>query len=681
MFLMAPAFAHRLPASRVWALWCAALLISLVAACDDADVGSDPGSDPPDVLEDAGEDADPGDTEDVDDTEELPPEEGWRPLFDPEGEGFYRIPWPLDSRRQADGRLLLEDFPLAQRQGLVRSYRRELEANARGFSTMPVVYIAFEDQVGPPPSLFPTPAESLTSSSPLLLMALDGDRCGERVPIETVRQENERDQFLPRHTLMSAPVPGFLLEPSSTYAFVMRQAFSEDIKRPALLDALLSDTPGEAPDIHDAFAPLRACWDSLGESREDIVMATVFTTDDPIAETIRLRAEVLDTERTAAPALTEWEEAPDRLQSPDWTAWLGTYETPMFQRGDTPYTNSGGGLEFDEQGRPILQRWEEVPFSVAVPEGDGPFPVLLWSDGTGATRTSHLFGSVFRAMIREGFVVVAFDAQFHGERSRRASPGATDDLSTFNYFNPEAGRTNFRQQLADTVYFLRVIRELLPTLEDLPELDTTRIVFGGQSQGSLVGAMLAGVEDGIEAYALNGVGSYLSLTIMDRKDPIDIAQTIATVLNIRGGGLSRFHPVVQLAQLGSDPVDPGNYARFYAGSEAMPEGVHMLTVNGLSDDAVPYRCADALAISGRLAPLAPAGWDADPEGVWDLTPEASPVAGNRTALSGRSLTHATVMDANQGHFTIFRSEPAREAFIRFLVLARDGDVPEVRLGQ
>ena len=62
------------------------------------------------------------------------------------------------------------------------------------------------------------------------------------------------------------------------------------------------------------------------------------------------------------------------------------------------------------------------------------------------------------------------------------------------------------QQVAETSYFVRVIREQLANIEGVPEADHAHLVYGGQSQ-------VAGgrdprlVSDQFDAYALNGVSS------------------------------------------------------------------------------------------------------------------------------------------------------------------------------
>ena len=67
--------------------------------------------------------------------------------FDPNGVGFYRLPWPSDARLTPRGTPDLSDFP--DRRRLLDTTAAEIEANVRGFATMPVAYFVLSSPVGP----------------------------------------------------------------------------------------------------------------------------------------------------------------------------------------------------------------------------------------------------------------------------------------------------------------------------------------------------------------------------------------------------------------------------------------------------------------------------------------------------------------------------------------------------
>ncbi|MBT3224656.1 MAG: hypothetical protein HN348_36785, partial [Proteobacteria bacterium] len=222
---------------------------------------------------------------------------------------------------------------------------------------------------------------------------------------------------------------------------------------------------------------------------------------------------------------------------------------------------------------------------------------------------------------------------------------------------------------------IRVIREATVDLDDLPDLDTSRLIYGGQSQGALVGAMAAGVETEIAAYALNGIGGYLSITVVERKDPVDINQQLTFLLGL-DKALDRFHPVVALAQLGSDVTDPLSYAQRWRGWTEHPGGNNILLINGRNDTTTPTRSVNSITIAGDVTPVDQGGWDVDTFDLWDVEAQSLPISGNTSAVNGDKLTIATILDAKEGHYTIYNNEWARQLAVSFWTTGATS-VPEI----
>jgi hypothetical protein len=607
------------------------------------------------------------DSGDADASPDLPPITGaLMPRFETQGEEFFRLPWPSDYRAGAEGALRLDDFPNAT--GLLRTYVRTVAAEVRHFSTMPVVYVALDDAPGA--ESLPSAAATLSAASPVQLLDVGSASCGQRLPVE-VRFEVEGDEYRDPHMLMVAPVPGFPLAPSRPYALVVTRSFGREsglvTDRPAGFEGVLEGTHADGA-LVATHAPLADCLAAAGLRADDIAVATVFTTQDPTVELRRVRARVVDPSRTPSPVVSGWRYDDAHSRVARYLTYTGTFSTPIFQRGTTPYGGSGGGFRFDDDGEPIVQRQEDVPFVVTWPTNvSPPFRVLIWSDGTGASLTHHISGEPVRSALSAGFAVATFQPQFHGTRSGNVNT----ELMTFNVANAEAFRTNFRQQAVDTAYFVRLVRETLPTLADVPLLDTSVLVYGGHSQGAIVGALVAGVETELSAYVLNGVGAYLSITAVEREDPFDFNEAIRTVMGI-SGTLDRFHPVIALVQLGGDVSDPINYARYWRGFEGHRQGASLYLINGQLDDTTPVTSVNAMTISAGAVPLAGRGWDVDPFDVWDLVPASLPLSGNTQALDGTPLTIATFLSATHGHYTIYQLAEARELALNFWQTALTG---------
>lgn len=590
------------------------------------------------------------------------------PRFDLGADDFYRMPWPSDYRTEADGRLILDDFPRVGT-ALLDTYINGIVEEVRGFATMPVIFVNFDQHPGV--ESFPRPTETLSVDSPVQLFDVSTEGCGTRVPID-VRFETDGDDYRDPNTLIAAPLPGYALHPARPYALVVLRTFGNQngfqAIQPAEFEGVIEGDHTDA-DLVNAYAPLGLCLEGAGLTPEDIAVATVFTTQETTDELRLVRAVVIDPEQTQTPVIRDWELSEEATREARYRTYTGIYDTPMYQRGTTPYTVAGGGMRFDESGEPIFQRWEAVRMAVTYPtQGQPPYPLIIWMDGTGADLLSHVTGKPVRDAINAGFAVATFLPQFHGDRS---GPAANPELHTFNFTNPEAFRSNLRQQVVDVAYYIRVVREALDGLEGHVALDTDTLLYGGHSQGAIVGAIVAGVETEFDAYMLNGVGAYLSITAVEREDPIDINQLIRNLLGIPGI-LDRFHPVIALIQTGGEASDPINYARYWRGWPGHESGNSLFLINGQLDHTTPETSINAMTIAGDVTPIADPGWNVDPYGLTGLTPLTLPIQGNSTALDGSPLTIATYLSNSTGHFTIYDLRDPRVMAIQFWVSALAG---------
>ncbi|MCA9545277.1 MAG: hypothetical protein KC613_12825, partial [Myxococcales bacterium] len=437
---------------------------------------------------------------------------------------------------------------------------------------------------------------------------------------------------------------------------------------------------GDGSRVAASLEPLRACWALLGRDNAEVAVATVFTPHDPVAELRLLRDAAMDPALPTRAPLAFGRDGAWSRRRLNIETWSGLVEMPMFQDGETPYTSAGGAFVFDAQGQPVVQRWEPVPFMLAWrPDLEGApaeRPVLVFQDGTGWDRWSHLRGGFMGEILDQGFVIASFMPQFHGGR---AGFEGDPELPSFNFLNPPAGRSNFRQQAAENSFFSRVIREQLAGTEGVPALATERLVYGGHSQGALAGALTAAVESSYAGYVFNGLSSYLTLTILERDDIIDFELLIRGLVGA-DQPLDLFSPALQLMQLGSEAVDPHNFARLWRGDVHNPAGNHVFVTNGFADDTTTPRGMDHLTLSAKLPVFDAPGWDIDPLGVGRPEAVRPPVQGNAVALDGRPLTLATYLDPVQGHGTIYRVAALREMALGFWREALAGGVPTLQAG-
>ncbi len=380
-------------------------LLFLTLGCDDEPASAAPA---PEATVDAGltdsaaPDTAPIDARlpDMEVSDAEPP--GLRPRFDPAGDGFYDTPWPSDARLTAAGTPDLSLFP-AQGAAFL-AIVEEIEAHVRGFATMPVAWFAFDEPLTD--VRLPSPLESMAADAPIQLLAL-GDACGERIPIEaSVRTEDTR--YVAANTLQVKNTVGTVLEPGRPYAVVVLDRFGvaePAVARQAFVDVWAGDGSAWAASL----APLRDCIAEAGIAPEQIAIATVFTPQDPVAELQAMRDVVMDPTLETRPPLTVERDAAWSRRRLALTTFSGLVEMPVFQDGEPPYLNEGGALVFDADGVPLIQRWEPVPFAVAMRDfaepPDGPRPALVFIDGTGWNPWGHLRSRWLREILDAGFVV------------------------------------------------------------------------------------------------------------------------------------------------------------------------------------------------------------------------------------------------------------------------------------
>lgn len=584
------------------------------------------------------------------------------PRYTPGDSDFFRMPWPSDHRTHSDKTADLGDFPMSD-QFLISRVRATIEHHVRGFSTAPVIYLQL-DQAPGVASLI-EPKHTLDTRAPIQLIDVSPEGCGTRTPLH-LAFDAKGNKMVPPNTLAATVAEGFALRPDTPYAFVMLKTFGRqsghDTLRPEAFDAVMR---GEGdPAIGESLAPLWSCAETAKLNRDEIAVASVFTTQDPTAELAALQAFVSDPTNLPSPELVE---AAVGLDNSAHTL-TGSFSVPMFMTGESPYL-TGGRFEFDSQRRPVVQRHEEVPFIFVRPEGEGPFPVMFWMPGTGHDEWDFLAYEHIQKLLDQGVAVFSFSPQFHGSR---ATPGSDPSTSTFNVVNPEAMRSVLRQQAVEVSVAVRFVRETLAGHVLLDGVDTEALVYGGHSQGALVGAMVAGVDPNFRGYMLSGGASHLSTTITYRDDEDPCINEFLQQLLDLDEPVDPFHPAVQLAQLAGDVADPHNYAHLWSGTPTRPQGANVLLIEGYHDHTTAPSGMAFFVIAGDAAPVAPAGWNIDPYELWDREPEPSPIQGNRVDSQGNPHTVAAFLDRGAGHFSLFDNPKANQLAVDFIVSATTG---------
>jgi len=629
-------------------------------------------------------------------------------------ESFWDLPWPNDSRRLDNGNLALQGFPNPGDSPIFDRYISFGEEVMTGFGTNAPAYMRFDGEARLPEWTEEAIEQSAACEGPVRILDVDpvSPAYGTCLPARwAFVPGNTADPFLAQNLAVVAPYWGFPLRGGGIYAVYLVDVELGDgfVMGSAALQALLAGA-GDAA-LQPAYQPfadyLQADALAAGMAGEEPVLAegddelpegldlrwiahaTVFTTEDP-TDDLRVLSEYVQNGpidvRWDGDIVTLDEEHPQ--YQAEYEILEGTYYAPNFQRGEVPYNTEGGGFEFDGDGTPVVQLDELIPFAIGMPkpsfeQPEEGWPVIIHAHGTTGDRWSHIAdgrglgpGSL---SANRGFLSVGIPQPFHGDRWPEDGEG-TLSLLSFNFTNPEAGRTNFRQGAVDTLSLKRLLMDefvaggdvaaAYPNLRINPE----QVYFLGHSQGGMTGSLIVPFAEDMDGWVLSGAGGGFTLVVLDRTDPVDFQLLVEAALREPSGmQLNELHPAMALIQTLTEVTDPVNYGPLWIRENGNP--VSVLLTEGIRDAATPPETAEALAVSAGL-PLADpfrerAVFGLDLRG---LRPTDTPYSGNMENATGAQVTGGLAQfDTN--HFAIFNTGQAALLWANFLKSFVDEGTP------
>lgn len=586
-------------------------------------------------------------------------------LFDPASEAFFATPWPSDTRRDDDGTLALAGFPNPFDVPLLAEYIARVD-QLTGFGTNSPIYLQLDGRLDP--LTMPTPRESTAPGSSLILVDIDPASAywGERIPVQWEQNAFADSVYMPENLLAVAPAYGFPLRPNTTYALLLTTASAAPADGWALSDSAL----------RQALFP-------LGLAEADIAIATTFTTQDPLDELHRIATFL---QQRTAPADLDGQSLELVFEHLHYTAWRTQYNSPVFTHGTPPFAVEGGGFQFDEWGEPVVSSWDPLRLAVCTPLGAEPdtgWPVVIYQHGTGGNYRTFCDSSaaleVMNRLGTEGLLGLGIDQPLHGNR-----PGAqsASDLAHFNLLNPDSGITNFRQGAADAIYLARSLASRAFAFRS-PDgrtfrTDPDRILFMGHSQGGLTGALAAPfLGNDVHAMVLSGTGGVLSITVVERKDPLDFAALVRSLARLSDDEpLTPLHPALALIQTLVEPTDPINYAPYWFDQPGTWLGhapVPVLLTSGTQDAATHYTTAIALAAAGRVPFVGVPATSADALALRGLGTTPLPSSANAVSFDEQVLTSGFHQWWDGTHGVVFEELDASDLYTHYLRSAADGE--------
>ncbi len=620
------------------------------------------------------------------------------------GDDFYRLPYPNDIRLSS-GSLDLTGFPHPPAASVPTDFVGRLlgaSSSLDGFGPNETVFLRFSvrprlctecdagdsackstcvgDGASDPPFVYVadiTPGVTSPWATPYswyLTTASHPYVCGPFVAVIP----SAVAPWLPGHTYAVfvhtriTDKDGASMTQDTDFAAMLQSSAPADAVKKAAWDAYqplrdwLASSPTYTPSDPDGGNPVLAAH--LGA-------AAVFTVRDPTKPMVALADAIAN---AAAPAISDVSAcatASDTCSDPLAQSFVevqGIVELPIFQEGTAPYVDVGGGIALDKDGNAVEQRKEQVRFSLSLPAGAGPWPVLIYAHGTGGDYRSHIREGVAEALASfdsggtsVGFAVIGFDQVAHGPRAQGSS--LSPELLFFNINNPAAARGNVLQGAADLLSVQKALGELQTQLVGLAgaggaNIDPSQVAFLGHSQGAAVGVPAMAVADGVGAVVLSGAGGGLIDTLGGKTSPYDLTQLLPLLLadhtlppsgNFDPG--VRRHPAVSLLQSFMEEADATNYAPFVSSQDLAGRGVaakNVLQIVGAGDTYAPNVTALTLARRIGVDFLDDDGSALVASGV-----VSAPVRANIGGLTRVSSIH--VPASGDGHFVLFNAGDAR----------------------
>lgn len=353
---------------------------------------------------------------------------------------------------------------------------------------------------------------------------------------------------------------------------------------PALQD-LLDPLGREAPETEHG-ARIRAALDQVQVPPEQVGALTLFTTQSAHEQSLSVAQDI----RARGAALEDIQCAPE--------SW-GQSCTARLEAWD--YRVDGVVPPGEIQARSAYT----LPVSMWIPEGEGPFPVVICGHGLGGGREQC--GAIQPTVAQSQIAVVAIDAVEHGVHPARTEPplAILDKLMIFALQISPPGlaglvlRDNFRQSTWDKLHLVLALKEGVDLDGDgVAELDGERLGYAGVSLGAIMGPELLALAPEIRAGWLAVGGARVTQIIQDGPEFAPLIELMAPP-GIQEGEVDRAFPLLQTLM---DPGDPAIWAGRVQ-IERWDEGAAPdLYLGAVLEDQIVPNSTNALLAQGFQAP-------------------------------------------------------------------------------
>lgn len=133
---------------------------------------------------------------------------------------------------------------------------------------------------------------------------------------------------------------------------------------------------------------------------------------------------------------------------------------------------------------------QKVTAILAMPNNfSAPYPTIILVHGSGGHKDTSYINLASAQLVRKGYATLSIDTQYHGGR---AKPGRSGEIHMPDSYTM---RDAWIQSVID-------IRRLVDYLQSRDDIETGKIGYLGFSQGGMLGSVVAGVEERINAFCL-----------------------------------------------------------------------------------------------------------------------------------------------------------------------------------
>lgn len=628
------------------------------------------------------------------------------------GEGFYDAPFPSDHRLVA-GSVTMAGFPNPADIPFVSGLVELIDGRAEGFGTTSGIYFSLDAPIDE--ASLPTLEQSVQDDAALFLIAIDPEAPDylQRHPIHAFFEE-DGGPFGASNLLSLVPLQGVPLRATSRYAAVATTALVDTHGEALVPSALVRDLAAGRPvaglegDARHSYDQAVTALDALGVSLDTVAGLTAFTTWDG---TQGMQALVDEARTLPVPSPQSAWERTDVFDG--YCVYESTLEMPVYQAGEPPYYDVGGGIAF-EDGVPTFDRNEVARIVVTVPRAtmplDGwPVAVMVRTGGGGdrplvdrgvrdETGEVAIPGSGPAMYFAEaGFAGVSVDGPHGGIRN---VTGGDEQFLIFNISNPTAMRDNIRQSALELALLpdvlsaleldLTVAGQACPDADPTARFDLDTLAIMGHSMGATISPLTLAVEPRYRAAILSGAGGSWIENVVHKQSPVAVRPLAEVLLQYVGiqRKLHEHDPALSLLQWAGEPADPPIYAAASrTGAVVAAPPPHVVMLQGIVDTYILPPIANATSLSFGLD-LGGEPLDATHPDLVDFTPLETllphvgrdavplPIGGNRDGTTLVVVQHAEG-PIEDGHEVVFQTEGPKHQYRCFLDSFRTGAPPTV----